>query len=343
MKDIRARMPQDPKGDWDGGVDPIRSGTLGMRMTRLREIHGMISWRKKKGSEQIKAYLDSLLPQACKDANSIKDFRVLHPHEKFALHLGNIGQMPERGHADTKDLSDAKKAAVNSEARAKYDSLKAAFEAKQAVGAAVVGQDTSSSSEVDFEALLDLEEADDSDAEDVLRNLDLSGEYNDSDWLSNLMQRNQASANDTDTGAKVSEVEASGTHINEGGPTSVADTSNTFDADNECEFLALEAEHQVHQDLLNQLLEPTRLQFASLTGRQPAPTIPTTSYYEQLDELQKELQEFWDTTGNQGQAPDLLGLAHLTRGEIQWSNPAETRTFPRDTMVLIAQLLVDFE
>ncbi|MCJ1435826.1 hypothetical protein MMC27_005202 [Xylographa pallens] len=340
MKDIRARMPQDPKGDWDGGVDPIRSGTLGMRLTRLRETHGMISWRKKKGSEQIKAYLDSILPQACKDANSIKDFRELHPHERFALHLGNIGQMPERSHAGTKDLSDEKKAAVNQEARAKYESLKAAFEAKQAAGNAAVKQNTSSSSESDLEDILELEEADDSNAEDALQNLNLVAQSENNDWLSSLVLRSQANVNESNTEIRSSELEATSAGRDEDGPAGATDVS---DEDDEGGFLGLDAEHQVHQDLLLQLLAPSRLQFATLTGRQPATTTATASYDEQWEELQVELEEHWDAAGNEGQVPDLIGLARLTRSEIRWNNPTETRAFPRDTMILIAQLLVDFD
>ena len=323
-------MSQDPKGNWDGGVDPIRSGTIGMRMTRFRETHGMISWRKKKGSEQIKAYMDSILPQACKDANSIEGFRVLHPHEKYALHLNNIGQMPERSHAGTKDLSDEKKAAVNQEARAKYESLKAAFEAKQATGTTAVEQNTSSSSESELEDILELEEADDSNTEDALQNLNLDAQHENDNWLSSLILRSQANVNDSNTQLRSSEE----------GPAAAADDSDT---DDEGDFLGLDAEHQVHQDLLFQLLAPSRLQFATLTGRQPVSTTTTASYNDQWEELQVQLEEHWNAAESQGQVPDLIGLARLTRSEIRWNNPRETRTFPRDTMVLIAQLLVDFE
>ncbi|MCJ1393448.1 hypothetical protein MMC18_006323 [Xylographa bjoerkii] len=340
MKDIRARMLQDPRGDWDGGVDPIRSGTLGMRMTRLRETHGMISWRRKKGSDQIKNYLDSLLPQACKDANSIKDFRVLHPHEKYALHLNNIGQMPERGHANGKDLSDKKKAAVNREARAKYESLKAAFEEQQAAGTYALGHGASSSSETELEALLDLEERDEDDAAGALRNLDLGAEYDNDDWLSSLQPRNQANVNDNHAGAGVGEPGSASASREESSPTNDAENS---ERNEEIGFLDLQAIEQVHQDLLFQLLAPTRRHFATLTGHQPTRTTPTASYHEQWDELQMELEEHWDAARSQGQEPDLVGLARLTRAEIRWNNPAEARAFPADTMILIARLLVDFE
>ncbi|MCJ1405073.1 hypothetical protein MMC11_008299 [Xylographa trunciseda] len=340
MKDIRGRMLQDPKGDWDGGVDPIRTGTIGMRMTRLRETHGMISWRKKKGSDKIKAYLDSILPQKCKAANSIKNFRVLHPHEKFALHLGNVGQMPERGHIGTKDLSDQKKAAVNQQARAKYESLKAAFEAKQAGRAASAGQDTFSSSESDSEALSELEETDDSDAEDALRNLDLGAESDNDDLLSNLLSKGPTDTSDNDAEARASDQGSADGNPEEEHAADVADTS---DANDEGDFLELNAEHQVHQDLLRQLLAPTRRHFARLTSHQPAPTTPTASYHEQWDHMQTELEQYWDTAGIEGEEPELIGLARLTRREIRWNDPTVTPTFPQNTMVLIAQLLVDFD
>ena len=108
IKDIRARMLRDPteQGEWNGdGKDPIRIGNLSMKMTRFRERSGMITWGRRAGSTNIKAYLDSILPQVCKDENSIRRFRDLHKHERAAMHLSNIGKFPERGRGK-KDLSD---------------------------------------------------------------------------------------------------------------------------------------------------------------------------------------------------------------------------------------------
>ena len=338
MKDIRGRMLQDPTGGWDGGVDPIRSGTLGMRMTRLRETHGMISWRKKKGSEQIKAYLDSILPQACKDANSIKDFRDLHPHERFAMHLGNAGQMPERSHASDKDLSEEKKAAVNQKARDRYDYLEAKFESKKAASTAATKQNGSSSNESDSEELLEQEEEEESDPEDALQKLDLDAEYDSEDWLDSLISTNQ-----TTTNAEVGTSKLGTTDTGDDEGLQAGTAADVSDTEAEDDFLALEAEHQVHQNLLFQLLAPTRAQFTALTGRQPTASTTTTSYYAQWDEIQTEFDSNWDNAGRQGQVPDLIGLVRLTRSEIRWNSSTETRSFPRDTMILIAQLLVDFD
>ena len=326
-------MLQDPKGDWDGGVDPIRGGTLGMRMTRLRETHGMISWRKKKGSDQIKTYLDSILPQACKDANSIKGFRQLHPHEKYALHLGNIGQFPERSRAGAKDLSDEKKTTVNKEARARYESLKAAFEAKQAASTSESSSASGTGSEDDSS---EPDSEDDEDAEDALRNLDLGQDDN----TSGTQSSGKADTDDDEAGPHASDSE-SANEDDEG--ESINDDVDAPGSDDDSGFLELDAETQAHRDLLHQLLEPSRRQFASLTGGPPVPTTPTASYNEQWWELQAALEEHWTAAGSQGEAPELLGLLRLTRAVILWNSQTEIPRLSGDTIVRIAQLLAGFD
>ncbi|MCJ1412782.1 hypothetical protein MMC19_006880 [Ptychographa xylographoides] len=129
-KDLRARMPRYPKGNTGGTADQIRLGTLDMSMTRFRARAGMVSWVKKKGSDSIEAYMDSLLPKHCHESNSIKRFRNLHPYEIAEMHLKNVGQFPERSKG-VKDLSIKKKTATIQKEEARVKKLRAKFIAKK--------------------------------------------------------------------------------------------------------------------------------------------------------------------------------------------------------------------
>ena len=132
MPDIRARMLQDPTGNNCASLtDPIRTGNLSMKMTRCRERTGMISWTKRAGSDEIKRYVDSILPKECLTANSIENFRDLHPHEVAEMHLALKGQHPERTR-NAKDTSEAKKTRLRDAQLALVQKLKAKFEAGEA-------------------------------------------------------------------------------------------------------------------------------------------------------------------------------------------------------------------
>ena len=133
MPDIRARMLRHPTGKRSRqGVDgdPIRTGNLSMRMTRCREKAGMFSWQKRVGSSDIKAYIDALLPQRCRDENSIANFRDLYPHEIAGMRLVLVGKHPERTRGK-KDYSTQKEDRLYQEQLRRYRSLKAKFDEDQ--------------------------------------------------------------------------------------------------------------------------------------------------------------------------------------------------------------------
>lgn len=73
-KDFRARMPETRRIGRDGQtVRPSYSlSTIGMRMTRFRQEQGLISWTKREGSESIRDFLISNLPQENIEANSTR-------------------------------------------------------------------------------------------------------------------------------------------------------------------------------------------------------------------------------------------------------------------------------
>ena len=128
IKDIRARMLRDPKGGWNGsGRDPVRNGNLSMSMTRFRAKAGLLSWGKRDGSQALQEYMEKILPQACKDANSTKNFRDLHPHEMAEMRLQNVGRFPERSRMH-QDHSETRKEEVKQEAIARIERLKQRFQ-----------------------------------------------------------------------------------------------------------------------------------------------------------------------------------------------------------------------
>ena len=105
VQDLRSRMP----GALVNGADKIRTGTLSMAMSRFRRQAACISWTGKVGSDNIKEYLDMLLPTKCHEANSTAGFRNLYPHEFIELELMNAGKFPNKAKPPNKDFSDAKK------------------------------------------------------------------------------------------------------------------------------------------------------------------------------------------------------------------------------------------
>ncbi len=92
--DFRVRMLLDPKGR---GVNstPCLSA-IGMRRSRFRWRAGYLSWTPRTGSDDLKKYLDSILPAHCKAANSTRDFRELKPSEVKRMTLENRGKYLSR-------------------------------------------------------------------------------------------------------------------------------------------------------------------------------------------------------------------------------------------------------
>ena len=128
--DIRARMPRYPDGKvLPDGKDPLRQGSLSMRMTRFRNKAGCISWGPRAGSEAMKTYLDRLLPQACKDANSTRAFRDLRDYEVAEMKLINVTKFPHkaRGGKAAAETTKTRHAAAYQKAQENYRRLKTTF------------------------------------------------------------------------------------------------------------------------------------------------------------------------------------------------------------------------
>ena len=109
-RDFRARMPRSfikgskVKSAWG-------ASTLSMRNTRFRLSACCLAWEDREGSDKLKGYLDSLLPQECQDANSTEGFRDLTAYEVEKAKAANKGHFLKR--AGGRALDEATREARN--------------------------------------------------------------------------------------------------------------------------------------------------------------------------------------------------------------------------------------
>ena len=90
VNDFRVRMPSDPKNK--GVISLPTLSAISMRRSRFRWGAGYLSWTPRMGSQDIKSYLDGLLPDSCKETNSTRGFRDLKPSEVKRMTLPNRGK-----------------------------------------------------------------------------------------------------------------------------------------------------------------------------------------------------------------------------------------------------------
>ena len=78
LRDFRARMPRFiTKGTSPTLLDVYGTSTIGMRITRFRSFACCLAWTDRDSSDEMKKYVDTVLPPACKAANSTEGFRDL--------------------------------------------------------------------------------------------------------------------------------------------------------------------------------------------------------------------------------------------------------------------------
>ena len=89
-RDVRARMPRKLT---------LRSelGTIGMRMSRFRELSASLSWTDREGSKSLQNHLFAYLPAACVQQNSTESFHgKISKADVRAFKQENRGTFPER-------------------------------------------------------------------------------------------------------------------------------------------------------------------------------------------------------------------------------------------------------
>lgn len=99
VKDFRARMMENCNDSGRGKSALPSLSAISMRRSRFRWRAGLLSWTTRTGSQDIKDYLDSLLPDACKINNSTKGFRDLRKSEVKLMSEKNRGKHLKRAGA----------------------------------------------------------------------------------------------------------------------------------------------------------------------------------------------------------------------------------------------------
>ena len=341
MRDIRARMPDDPTGE-NPGRDPIRLGTLGMRMTRFREVSGMISWDKAHGSEALKSYLDENLPLLCTILNSIKGHRDLYPHEIAEMALVGVGQSPERSRHG-KDFSALKKTMAYDMALAKYQRLKAKFDKdnRGQNNRDVESRKDSTDSGSDVHASNSVDDREKEGTEEGDGNLNEGSADTLYPASSQVINDEVGLAEEEDLGRATSFEEAwelsaeSQLGIDENTESALGEEQGlaaeeyttgdleepTMDAvsDHETWFLYAVGDTEAHQLLVFYLLEPTRGEYRTLTSQDAPPTNPALSYVDQWATIQRAFSHSYVTPGHQQEVTYLISVVACSRLRIVWS------------------------
>lgn len=125
-RDFWVRMPKTRRTGPNGQTirQSYSLSTIGMRMPRFRQENGLLSWKLRKGSKNIREFLIKQLPQENVRANST---RVIPPHslpDQMDARQKNKGQHPAR--AGQRALSETARKERNDKEGAKLAKLRAA-------------------------------------------------------------------------------------------------------------------------------------------------------------------------------------------------------------------------
>ena len=116
---------KDAKGllTWHAG--PPRYGTVGMRATRFRLQAGLLSWKKRMGSDVRNTKILSFIPDECKapEVNSTQSFRDLTYKEQDEVSQALLGSAPGRKRNFKKNDKDKKTGTKNTEDEGEVENI----------------------------------------------------------------------------------------------------------------------------------------------------------------------------------------------------------------------------
>lgn len=299
VQDIRARMP----GNLVNGVDKLRTATLSMAMNRFRNQAALTSWTGKIGSENIKEYLDALLPPECLAANSTRDFRNLHPHEVEEMHLMNAGNFPNKARPENKDFSDANKKKQFDKVVAKYKSKRKQFDG------------STEFTETYYKVLAKREERDRRARSDFM-DVDTETEGNGSEEEVEDEVKEEEEENDDD--AKWGDSDASCYHSSDGFWTpepKYGTPTQTID------FRQLLPATDSQVALIQMMLLPSQIQFYKFTGDHPPQFDRNAGYLTQYNRLQSAMVALLAGRGQDATDLQLIGLTVFTDAQWDWNGP----------------------
>lgn len=125
-RDFWVRMPKTRRTGPNGQTirQSYSLSTIGMRMTRFRQENGLLSWKVREGSKNIREFLIKQLPQENVRANSTQGIPPPSLPEQMDARQKNKGQHPAR--AGQRALSETARKERNDKEGAKLAKLRAA-------------------------------------------------------------------------------------------------------------------------------------------------------------------------------------------------------------------------
>ena len=313
-KDFQARMRTD---------NLTNENALSVRRGRFRDSAGCISWNGRHGSDTVKAYMDRILPQACKAANSTRGFRDLNPDDIKAMHSQNAGKFPERSrHKRVRDESEDND--LEDQPRIKRTREEPERRNLQRQPRHKRARDDFEEIEVENHprpkrARYDSEEG------------ELDNEptgFEDESTLSRIIikegRNDGADSDDTETEV-VEGSQIAGKRVSEPMDTDLWEAVTNREwlpfRIGTGDFLLQSNSTIPRQRLTHRLLEPARLEFALWTHETPPATDPNASYFSQWWELQMAFNDQWigndKWTGNQA-PPTLTEALDVSKERVVW-------------------------
>lgn len=254
---------------------PINHGTICMRRTRFRLKAGCLSWKTRQGNEEGEVFLDSLLPESCKLANSTKAFRDLSGPEMRRMQLAARGYREKQ--AKRRTLTQTRRRNARSEKRSTSTENQIAKNESDPETERLSGN----------ENLLNPESV----TQDLASQLPLFQEQPTQELPNEGLVDQHQETNESPTGTA--------TEFN------VPELSY-IDNPDYTDYRYVFPNNVLDQITITQALEPTRRQFWRLTGMNAQTTDTKNDYASQWGALQLEFDAFWQTSRSTGPINDLV-------------------------------------
>ncbi|MCJ1462359.1 hypothetical protein MMC07_000959 [Pseudocyphellaria aurata] len=328
VKDFRARMVEIPEGKGKKKSTRPSLSAISMRRSRFRWRAGYLSWTTRTGSNDIKEYLDRLLPEACKISNSTKGFRDLRRSEVKLMSEKNRGKHLKRagGRSITverrKQMDDAFYRSIReAKAREKY------LETRQEESMGFLDDedygpdgpeenyrwdDGLQNDSYEYDGL-DMEShhpdslSNDNDQDDSFSNEQHTPENNDNNQIDGILDEQHIPEILNDEHDEYAGMVDLREYDPDDDPEYEDDVDNSGGALHRThDYRFVEPNTLEEAEVVLSTLEPTRMQFLKFVGDAPPFHDRYISYARQWVYLWRHFQEIWEGYGLPGPAPDLI-------------------------------------
>ena len=246
-----------------------------MRRSRYRWKAGALSWTPRTGSDDIKKYLDNLLPDECKAKNSTRGFRELKRSEIKLMTSLNRGKHLER--AGNRSLTDQQRQKVDANF---WKSVRAALSQEMEVE----GSDDSST---------EIKESEDEEIED-----DKSEEYHGTRGygIEDQDAEDQDTAEDLDTGNLATGYQGTEVFLKQ---SLLLDQSEeaVFEHTRLRDYRFVQPTTSKDIKIVFEAMKSARKDYRSITGERAPDTVQHADYATQWNCLQMSLNRLWEDRG----------------------------------------------